>query len=89
MLYTITQAISEPRYRLHLTYSDGVVIVVNLQPVIERGGVFAALADPEFFAQVTLGERGCYIEWNGAIDFCADALRREDCFVQESESIAS
>lgn len=89
MLYTITHVIPEPSYRLRLTYSDGAVIVVNLQSLIEQGGVFTALADPQFFAQVTLGERGRYIEWNGAIDFCADALRQEECFVQEPESIAS
>ncbi len=87
MLSSITQVRPEPNYRLQLTYSDGAEIVVNLETLIERGGVFTALADPQFFAQVTLGERGRHIEWNGMIDFCADALRREDCFVREAESI--
>ncbi|GGA31829.1 DUF2442 domain-containing protein [Okeania sp. KiyG1] len=27
-----------------------------------------------FFSQVKLGEGGRYIEWDGEIDFCADAL---------------
>ena len=89
MLYSITQVIPEPNCSLRLTYSDGVEIVVNLKSLIEKGGVFTILADPQFFAQVTLGECGRYIEWNGLIDFCADALRREDCFVREAESIAS
>lgn len=89
MLSTITQVVPEYPYRLRLTYSDGLEIIVNLKTLIEQGGVFATLAHPQFFAQVTLGERGRYIEWNGLIDFCADALRREDCFVREAESIAS
>lgn len=89
MLHTIVQVKPEAHYRLRLTYSDGAVIVVNLTPLIEQGGVFAALADPQFFAEVTLGERGRHIEWNGTIDFCADALRRDDCFVHEPQIIAS
>ncbi len=89
MLQTITRIEPVSNYRLRLTYSDGVVIIVKFQSLIEQGGVFTALADPQFFAQVTLGERGRYIEWNGAIDFCADALRREECFDYELESIAS
>jgi Protein of unknown function (DUF2442) len=89
MLYTITQVIPEADHCLRLTYLDGVEIVVNLKSLIEQGGVFTALADPLFFAQVTLGKRGRYIEWQGQIDFCADALRREDCFVREAESMAS
>jgi Protein of unknown function (DUF2442) len=36
--------------------------------------VFAALADPEAFAQIRIGERGRSLEWPGEIDFCADAL---------------
>lgn len=37
-------------------------------------GVFAAFADPAFFAQVTVGDRGRSLEWPGEIDMCADAL---------------
>ena len=33
-----------------LRYADGVVIRVDLQPVIAQGGVFSPLADPAVFA---------------------------------------
>jgi hypothetical protein len=75
MLDVITEATPEPNRVLRLHYADGAVIRVNFQPVIEQGGVFSALADPAVFVQVSIGERGRSLEWPGAIDFCADALR--------------
>jgi hypothetical protein len=74
MLRTIRSAAPEPNYKLRLTYADGETIVVDFTPVIQRGGVFAPLSDPEFFSQVSIGERGRYIQWPGELDFCADAL---------------
>jgi hypothetical protein len=74
MLRTIRSVAPEANYKLRLTYSDGETIVADFTPVIQRGGVFAPLSDPEFFSQVSIGERGRYIQWPGALDFCADAL---------------
>ena len=74
MLRTIHSVAPEPNYKLRLTYADGETIVVDFTPVIQRGGVFAPLSDPEFFSQVSIGERGRYIQWPGELDFCADAL---------------
>lgn len=89
MLNHIIKVSPEPNFRLRLVYSDGAVIVVNFNPLIEQGGVFTALADPLLFEQVRLGDHGRYIEWNETIDFCADALRRGECFLREPESLAS
>jgi hypothetical protein len=75
MLHTITRVAPDPGGRLHLTYASGGVVEVDLTPMIRRGGVFAALADPALFAQVTLGPGGRYLEWRGEVDLCADALR--------------
>ena len=74
LLRTIHSVAPEPNYTLRLTYADGEVIVVDFTPVIQRGGVFAPLSDPEFFSQVSIGERGRYIQWPSELDFCADAL---------------
>ncbi len=68
---TITIA---PDNHLCLTYTDGVVIVVDFKPLIAQGGVFAQLSDPDYFSQVLVGERGRYVQWPGDLDFCADAL---------------
>jgi len=74
MLRTIRSVVPEPNYQLRLTYADGEIIVVDFTPIIQRGGVFAPLSDPAFFSQVSIGERGRYIQWPGELDFCADAL---------------
>jgi hypothetical protein len=74
MLRTIRSVDPEPNYKLRLTYSDGETIIVDFTPVIQRGGVFSPLSDPEFFSQVSIGESGRYIQWPGELDFCADAL---------------
>jgi hypothetical protein len=49
-------------------------MVVDIKPYIERGGIFAPLAAPSLFEQVTVGEHGRFIVWPGAVDLCADAL---------------
>ncbi len=77
IFHVISQATAKPDYKLHLIYSDGERVTVDFKPIIERGGIFQPLATPQFFSQVSIGERGRYIEWPGGIDFCADALRLE------------
>ena len=52
----------------------GKCIIVDFKPIIEKGGVFSILADPQVFSKVQLGNRGRYIAW-GEIDFCADSFR--------------
>lgn len=77
MFHTIERVVPRPDHEVLLYYSDRVQIVVDFDPVISRGGVFASLAARDIFAQVTVGEGGRYIEWPGGIDFCADALRKQ------------
>ncbi len=74
MLHTITRVAPDPGGRLQLTYAAGEVVEVDLTPLIRRGGVFAALADPALFEQVIVGTGGRYVEWPGEVDLCADAL---------------
>ena len=75
MAYSITQVTPETDFHLKLIYSDGVIRTVDFKPIIRQGGIFSFLNDPDFFKQVSLGDRGRYIEWPNEIDFCADALR--------------
>ena len=65
---------AQPSHRLRITYEGGETLVVDFTPLIQQGGVFAALADPAFFAQVQVDPRGRAVGWPGDIDFCADAL---------------
>lgn len=70
MPYLITSLTAESNYKLRLIYSNGSEIIVDFQPIINQGGVFTPLFNPNFFSQVKLGEDGRYIECNGGIDFC-------------------
>lgn len=74
-MYTIEQINPLPDFFLELKYSDGGVVVADFKPIIAKGGVFAGLADPQFFSQVRLGERGRSVEWPDELDFCADSFR--------------
>jgi hypothetical protein len=89
MLHTIEHAKTEPDYKVRLDYSDGTTFLVNFASVIQEGGVFSTLADPEVFKQVTIGPRGRSICWPGEIDFCADALRMQGQVISRKVSSAA
>jgi len=74
----------EANRRLRLTYSDGVSVTLDVQPLIDAGGVFAALRDDAVFNRVKIGAGGRSIEWPGDIDLCADALLHPDGVVGPS-----
>jgi hypothetical protein len=65
-----------------LVFDDGYEGVVDLRPVIARGGTFTYLQSPENFKKMQLEEYGHHISWvdddGNEIDFGADSLRR-DC----------
>ena len=65
-----------------LVFDDEYEGVVDLTPVIARGGIFAYLQSPENFKKMQLEEHGHHISWvdddGNEIDFGADSLRR-DC----------
>ena len=69
------EVIPKSDYTLRLVYSDGKVIIHDFKPTIQIGGLFERLKDPAYFAKVTIGEHGRYIEFPDELDFCADSLR--------------
>ncbi len=88
-MYTIQKIRPLPDFSLELIYGDGNVVIADFKPLIEQGGVFSRLADPQFFAQVKLGERGRYIEWPKELDFCADSFRiGQGAEVSQTEAVA-
>jgi len=74
MPYIIISVTTETDYRLRLVYSDGSIVVVDFTPIIQQGGVYSCLSEPEFFSQVSLAQGGRYIQWPNELDFCADSL---------------
>src|ERR1035437_1566638 len=70
----ITGAVADPKTRtVTVTWANDEMSVNRFDHLVGKG-VFAAFADPAFFVQVSVGERGRSLEWPGEIDFCADAL---------------
>ena len=62
-------------YRLQLGFTDGLRKEVDFKDRIAgRGGMFAPLADVEFFKQVRLEAEAGTIVWPNGVDFCPDVL---------------
>lgn len=75
MCATVVEAKVLDDYCLELTFSDGVRGEVNLaNRIVGRGGVFAALQDPQFFRQVRVHPELGTIVWPNDVDFCPDVL---------------
>lgn len=65
---------------LKVSWKDGYTAVVDLRPVITRGGVLSALQDPDTFREVAVGEYGHAVLWmtdeGEEIDLGSDSLRQ-------------
>lgn len=59
---------------IELTWNTGEILNVNLAALPKRNAAFAELADPAFFSQMSLDERGHGIGWSGGLDLGADRL---------------
>ncbi len=73
-LRSILKASAHSDAMLRPAFAGGEERTADFMPVIQRGGDFARLGDPHFFAQVAVSKDGRYVEWPGEIDFSADAL---------------
>jgi Protein of unknown function (DUF2442) len=74
MPWRVTQVEVLANHRLRVTFRDGLTGIVDLVRRIHApdAGVFAPLADPARFAEVTL-EYGA-VTWPGGIDLAPDAM---------------
>ena len=62
-------------FRVALDFTDGSRGDVDLAPLIAgRGGVFQALQDPTFFAQVLVDEEAGTLAWPNGVDLDPDML---------------
>jgi len=91
---TVTDVRVLDGYRVELAFSDGIRGIVDLaNRVVGRGGVFAALEDPEFFRQVAVDNEFGTIIWPNGADFCPDLLHHwatgAPVFRPESEPVTS
>lgn len=71
----ITHVVPVGRYRLELTFTDGVRGEIDLEEwIVGQGGVFKPLEAPDFFRQVRVNSELGTIQWPNDVDFCPDVL---------------
>ena len=51
MIPKVVQAVAGDGFLVYLYFSDGTVRLLDAVPLLEKGGVFAPLRDPEFFRE--------------------------------------
>jgi len=61
-------------YRIHLRLGDGAESEVNIAECIALDGVFAALRDPNFFAQFRVDPDWGTLSWPGDLDLAPEPL---------------
>ena len=75
MLPRITQVQVVGAFRVELTFTDGFVGVADVGTWIAgRGGVFAPLQDPTFFARVAVDAEAGTLVWPNGTDLDPDML---------------
>lgn len=72
-MHYITDAEHLDAYRLRLTFEDGAVKVVDLEPHLD-GPVFEPLKDPAYFRRVRLNRDIDTVVWPNDADFSPDFL---------------
>jgi hypothetical protein len=72
--WRVTEVEALPEFRLRVVFADGLTGTVNMSRLVHspNAGVFATLADPSLFAQVTL-ECGA-VAWPGDLDLAPDTM---------------
>jgi hypothetical protein len=78
MLYEIKDAVAHPDHTVTITWADGARGVVDFTPFIERGELFAALQEPDYFTrEMSIMRGGIGLTWPNEVDFSADGLRHD------------
>jgi hypothetical protein len=84
MLYEIAQVVPHRDQTVPVTWSDGARANVRFAPFLEKGGLFDALNDPDYFVrEMRLLPHGIGLAWPNEVDFSADGLR-QDAFPAEA-----
>jgi hypothetical protein len=76
-LFEIAAAVAYPDHTVAITWSDGMLGVVDFLPIIDRGGWFTPLRDGDYFiATMIVLPAGVGLTWPEEIDYSADFLRQ-------------
>ena len=74
MLIDIVKVDVVPKHSLRLRFENGVEGVVDVSKLSEFQGIFAPLADAEYFKQVAIYEEGGTVFWPNGADLDPDVL---------------
>lgn len=74
MLSTVTGVTVLDHYWLRLTFDDGLTGDVDVSYLAIRGGVFAALHDPEYFAMARVDSELGTVVWPNGADLAPEVL---------------
>jgi hypothetical protein len=77
MYYDVTAAKYLGDYRLEIIFENGKSGMVDFRKLIERGGVFAALEDPDYFRQFEINRELGVITWGNQVDIAPETLYHE------------
>jgi len=86
MLKDVVEVRPVGRHRLYLRFEDGVSGELDITALVTFDGVFAAMRDPRFFAEVGVNKELGTICWPNGIDLDPDVLYAK---LVESDSAAS
>jgi hypothetical protein len=88
----ITHIAVGEKYRLHISFDDGVEKTIDGRQFIGNDPFTKALADPTYFEQVKIYENGRGIYWPNDYDICPDNLRYHieaiETHIQSSSQVA-
>ena len=77
-MFEIREATAHPDHTVTIVWSDGARGTVDFLPIIDRGGWFTPLRDPDYFVSTMIVlPGGVGLTWPEEIDYSADGLRRE------------
>jgi hypothetical protein len=77
MYYDVTAVKYVEDYRLEITFANGRSGVVDFRTYIEKGGVFAPLAEPEYFRGFSINRDLGVITWGNEVDLAPEVLYAE------------
>jgi len=77
MYYNLVSAKHIGGYLLTVEFEDGRSGVVDVAPFIAKGGVFAKLADMEFFKKFQINRDFGVLSWGNEVDIAPERLYEE------------
>jgi hypothetical protein len=77
MLKDVISANYKGKYKIEVTFEDGVTGVVDFSKYLSKGGVFEKFKDIEFFKNFKINEELGVLTWGDEVDIAPETLYAE------------